>query len=584
MQPLPTIIRRARPLVTAISLIAWATVRLSTNQRNESFLRILIGFLSSTQDTILTWTWNQNLLFVVPVVRFWWTLAEDILAVFMLLGASRLIYCLYHFSWTEWKDMVMTFFYEWSRKNVPIVASELAKQSEKFRLDCDRMLHKDPGRVKVLTLPGRGVDPQNIYKELQLHSTRENHRWQEGTISGTVYMDDHKLIDLMNRVFSLYSVSNPLHPGYWPRLNQCEAEVVAMTSHMLHGPAFGSLTSGGTESIVLAIRAHLMYYGHLRGIRYPEIVCGSTAHAAVLKASEMFGIRLVAVDCSSRAAGYRLDPAQVRSRITSNTIMVFASAPCYPQGVVDPIEQLSEIAQGYDIGLHVDACLGGFILPFCKDAPAFDFRNAGVTSMSCDTHKYGYSCKGSSVVLYKTAELRHRQYFTYPHWTGGMYVTPTIAGSRSGALSVCAWAAMMSIGKDGYKERVCRIVMAAREIAAGVKEIAGLKLMTDLPFMVVCFGSDELDIYRILDVMGETDWGLVSLQSPASIHICVTLNVAPKAKDFLQDLRKAVDTVRAEGMGTRKKGTAGIYGMADSLPKGPVQHILNVFTDMTLTP
>jgi sphinganine-1-phosphate aldolase len=305
-------------------------------------------------------------------------------------------------------------------------------------------------------------------------------------------------------------------------------------------------------------------------------------------------------------SAFQLDPDRVRDRITANTVMIYASAPSYPQGVVDPIGRLSDVALDYDIGLHVDACLGGFVLAFLgassdppgrwrptlddgsseKDGspkhdpdkpparawrearfPTFDFRNAGVTSMSIDPHKYGFATKGASVVLYRSRELRHAQYFAYPHWSGGMYATPTLAGSRPGAISVCAWAAMLSIGLKGYRDHADRIASASSRIAEGIGKIPALRLLTPLDqvSVVVCFGSADsatLDIYRVSDSMSSLGWTLNELQNPASIHICVTLNLCGEqaSSDFLRDLRTAVARVEREGPAGRSKGTAGIYG------------------------
>lgn len=424
----------------------------------------------------------------------------------------------------------------------------------------------------------------DIIRDLTESANREDEKWRDGKASGIVYNDDKQHSELMHAVYAAYSSGNPLHPGFWPKLNQCEAEVIAMTASLMHAPEpIGAMTSGGTESIILAIRAHLIYYGRRRGIKYPEIICSSFAHAAVNKACEMFGIRQVVIDCNDGMA-YQLRASQVRRRITSNTIMIYASAPSYPQGVIDPISGLSDLAVEFDLGLHVDACLGGFVLAFHKDAPVFDFQHEGVTSMSADTHKYGYAAKGTSVVLYRRKELRHCQYFCYPHWTGGMYATPTIAGSRPGALSACAWASLVALGREGFEGRASRIVEAARAIAKGVRGIPGLKLMTPDPFMVVCFGSDEVDIYRVLDSMETCGWTLNSLQNPACVHVCVTLPMTSKVALFLRDLQTAVAHVRKEGQAGKNKGTAGIYGAVGSLPDGPVECVLQTFVDMTLAP
>jgi len=309
----------------------------------------------------------------------------------------------------------------------------------------------------------------------------------------------------------------------------------------------------------------------------------------------------IVIDCDNDNTLYQIQAAQVAQAVTCNTIMIiYASAPCYPQGVVDGISAIAKIAASYNIGLHVDACLGGLVPPFSNadddfDVPVFDFRNPGVTSMSLDTHhKYGYAAKGTSVVLYKNSELRHAQYFSYAAWSGGLYATPTFAGSRPGALSVCAWAAMLSIGKAGYRERVQSIVQTVRTICSGITRIPGLKLMTPVghQFMVVCFGcSDEshLDIYRIKDVMAEIGgWSLNDLQNPAAVHLCVTLPVARRGpKEFLDDLQTCVEKVRKETNSNRsaaKQGTAGIYGTVGNVPSGSNEYLLNVFVDTTLTP
>lgn len=232
----------------------------------------------------------------------------------------------------------------------------------------------------------------------------ENTKWQKGKVSGTVYPNDEGHTSLMNEVYAAYCWSNPLHINVWPSVNQYEAEIISMTANMLHGQkAVGATTSGGTESVILAIRSHVIYYGKSRGIERPEVICGSTAHASADKACDMFNLRQVFV--KSDPVTFTLDPREVEKRITPNTIMIYASAPSFPQGVIDPIEELSDLALRYDIGLHVDACLGGFVLPFAKKLgraiKPFDFECPGVTSMSVDTHKYGYACKGTSVVLYR---------------------------------------------------------------------------------------------------------------------------------------------------------------------------------------
>jgi glutamate/tyrosine decarboxylase-like PLP-dependent enzyme len=587
LPPLPVVVRQIRPLVSFLGIVGWIAFRLSPSDHSTSLLQYLhrvLAYFNERLVKLLTSNEADTNYLLVGAARWLWTVAEDFMAILLLSSLARVIYCLRHYSIAEWKYSFTQSAFDWALDHVAVFAAQLEKQAKKVKTDSEPALGKDPNRVKITAMPVSGRAAEDIVQELQHFAEKEDKMWQLGKVSGTVYSNSDEHTSLMNRVYAAYSWSNPLHPGIWPKLNQCEGEVIAMTADMLHAPPIGSMTSGGTESIILAIRAHWNVYGKRRGIRHPELVCGTTAHAAVYKACDMFGIRVVSIDCNHRHDSFQLNPDRVSKGITSNTIMIYASAPSYPQGVVDPIEALSKIALRYKVGLHVDACLGGFVLPFVDDAPVFDFRNPGVTSMSADTHKYGYASKGTSIVLYRDNTLRHGQYFSYSWWTGGLYSTPTIAGSRPGALSACAWAALVSLGKDGYRERSHLIVNAARAIADGIQLVRGVKLLTPKPFMVVSFTSNEMDIYRIQDYMTKAGWNLNALQSPASVHICVTLNVVPKVDSFLRDLKMSINQVRNEGKGGRKKGTAGVYGTVGSLPAGPVDYSLRAFTDLTLEP
>jgi glutamate/tyrosine decarboxylase-like PLP-dependent enzyme len=255
----------------------------------------------------------------------------------------------------------------------------------------------------------------------------------------------------------------------------------------------------------------------------------------------MYGIRLVQVHVNCCGDNpFQLTPDRVRPYVSANTVMIYASAPCYPQGVVDDIAGLGDLALRYNVGLHVDACLGGFVLPFYRDGVQFDFAaSKGVTSISIDTHKYGMAAKGTSVVLYRHAELRHEQYFSYADWTGGLYATPTLAGSRPGGLSVAAWASLVSLGRDGLQDACDQIREAVEAMVQGIDSIDGIKVLGKKQYMVVCFCVDDerdkdaaqlLDIYSIKDHMSEAfGWNLNDLQNPACVHLCVTLSVAPRA-------------------------------------------------------
>jgi len=360
-------------------VLAWCLTRLTPAQPSESLLQLLLRYA----DACRTWTVRQVPL--LPPIRYltevlpefvssrieflltdWvWRVVGDVAAVLLLGSMLRIAYDLYYRTTKEWVDLCVSSLFEWAKSNVPGIQEALDKQTDEFSSTTDSVLNKDKNRALTLAIPEQGRPDDAIVRELKASAVSENQKWMDGKVSGTVYSNDKQHTELLCQVYKLYAWGNPLHPGFWPKLNQCEAEVIAMTSRLLNNPEpIGCLTSGGTESIVLAVRAHLRYYGTRRNIRYPEIIAGTSAHAALNKACDMFGIRLVAVDCDDAKREYQLDPARVRNRLTSNTIMIYASAPSYPQGVVDPIGELSQIASRHDIGLHVDACLGGFFLPF----------------------------------------------------------------------------------------------------------------------------------------------------------------------------------------------------------------------------
>ncbi|HVE83380.1 MAG TPA: aminotransferase class V-fold PLP-dependent enzyme, partial [Myxococcales bacterium] len=277
-------------------------------------------------------------------------------------------------------------------------------------------------------LPEQGRPREELLRQVQQMQQQEEARWKEGFVSGAVYHGDEEHIRFLNQVYALCSQANPLHADLWPSVTKFEAEVVSMTARMLGGDAApsacGSVSSGGTESILLAMKVY-RDLARERGIREPEMVVPSSAHAAFDKAAQYFGLRQIKVPV---AADLRADVAATRRALTRNTAVVVGSAPGFPHGAIDPIEELSELARSRGIGFHTDACLGGFILPFARKlgypVPPFDLQLEGVTSISCDTHKFGYAAKGTSVVLYRSEALRHRQFYTATEWPGGLYYSP----------------------------------------------------------------------------------------------------------------------------------------------------------------
>jgi sphinganine-1-phosphate aldolase len=443
-------------------------------------------------------------------------------------------------------------------------------------------------------LPAQGVDSARILQEMQALAEHEQERWQRGFVSGAVYHGDANHVELLSRVYALHSQSNPLHADVWPSASKYEAEVVSMTAELLGASALpraagqrvcGTVTSGGTESILLAMKAYRDQARERRGISRPEIVTAETAHAAFDKAAEYFGIRRVNVPV---AANYAANVAAMRAAITRNTIALVASAPAFPHGIIDPVEELAALARERGVGLHVDACLGGFVLPFARElgypVPPFDFGVRGVTSMSADTHKYGYAAKGTSVVLYAGEELLHHQYFIATDWPGGLYFSPTLSGSRPGALSAACWAALVHMGHAGYLEATRKVLEAAARIRTGIEQIPGLRVLGQ-PLWVIAFAADGFDIYRVLDAMSQRGWSLNGLHRPACLHLCVTLRQTEPGvvERFLADLEASVADARKA---TRKTpGMAPVYGLAATLPvRGAVADLLRRYVDLLYKP
>ncbi|KAJ8610493.1 hypothetical protein CTAYLR_007774 [Chrysophaeum taylorii] len=467
---------------------------------------------------------------------------------------------------------------------VPASRRRLEREFEKVEADLRVSLKKDMPRPPIVELPRKGRPASELAAELGALGAREDDKWKQGLVSGAVYHGEAEHLELLNAAMAAYAVANPLHSDIWPSVSQMEAEVIAMTARLVGGAdVCGTTSSGGTESIILATKAHRDKMRRERGIVCGEVVACVTAHAAIDKACDLLGLGLVKVPAN---ADFTMDVAAAARALTSDTIMLYASAPSFPQGVVDDIAAMSELATSAGVGLHVDCCLGGFVLPFLEERPQFDFSLPGVTSMSLDTHKYGYAPKGTSVVLYRNRDYRKYQYFCFPSWTGGLYVTPTIPGSRPGSVSVATWASLVSIGREGFEARAREIVKTANDIAAGVAKIPHIKLLgarddNTVHAMIVCFASDDLNIYAVNDRMVEFGWSLNALQNPPCVHLCCTVRTVGKTDRFLHDLREAVDhavrTPAGEG------GSAAIYGMANSMPAGPVTDVLQIFTDIQLS-
>jgi glutamate/tyrosine decarboxylase-like PLP-dependent enzyme len=467
-----------------------------------------------------------------------------------------------------------------------MVRAEKKKLAESLRAEVRK--HR-PSEMALERLPDVGVKPELILETLKTLAARESPKWKEGMVSGGVYHGDEAHLRFQHEVYALFSQANPLHTDVWPSVVRFEAELVSMTAQLLGGArptgedpdeVCGTLSSGGTESIMLAMKAYRDHGRAVRGIRHGSLVMPVSAHPAFDKAGHTLDVDVIRVPVGPDG---RAIVAKMKAAVRRNTLAMIGSAPSFPHGVIDPIEELSAFAKKKRIGFHTDGCLGGFLLPFAAEAgypaPKFDFSLPGVTSMSADTHKFGYASKGTSVVLYRGHALRRHQYFSTPDWSGGLYVTAGFAGSRPGALIASAWATANLMGRKGYVAATRKVLDAAKRVREVISAIPQLKVIGD-PLWVIAFTSDTIDIYRVLDEMTQRGWSLNGLQNPPAVHLCVTLRHAEPGvvEKFGEDLRASVEAVRNSA--PKAGGMAPVYGLASSLPfKGLVGDLLCSYVD-----
>ena len=416
-------------------------------------------------------------------------------------------------------------------------------------------------------LPEHGTPRPEVLESLRTMAVEEDATWESGKCSGTMYCGDHEHYRFMNEAFGLFAHVNVLQRDMCPSATKFESEIIAMTLDLLHaeavtsGEPVGLVATGGTGSICHAMLAYREHAAAERGVRRPNVIKPETGHPAFDKACHLFGIelRVAPVDPVTTL----VDTDWVDRHIDGDTVAIIGSACNYGYGTVDPIDRMSEIALRHGVGLHVDGCLGGFILPFGQelgyDVPVFDYRLPGVTSISADTHKYGYAFKGTSVLTFRDKAIRNAQYFFLSGWSGGKYCSPGMEGSRSGGLIAATWAAMVQLGREGYRHYARAIFETAATMQRSVLSHPELRILGS-PTFLFSFTSDEFDIYHVNDFMRERGWRFNGQQYPNALHMAVT---RPQTQDgvaaaFDGDLTDAVAYARAHAGDAPRSGA--IYG------------------------
>lgn len=415
--------------------------------------------------------------------------------------------------------------------------------------------------------PEAGLTKDELGQHLDRLS-RDDVDWRRGRIWSLVYSAGDEHDEVVQDAYRQFAHENLLGPTAFPSLASMEKDVVWMLLDLLGADqeiAGGTMTAGGTESIILAIKAYRDQAKAERpDLTTPEMVVPVTAHPAFLKAGDLLGVRVVPVPIDGT---YRADVDAFKAAITDSTIVGCASAPCFPYGVVDPIEHLGEITAERGIGLHIDASIGGFLLPFARDlgypAPAFDFTVPGVTSISADLHKYGYGPKGASSVLYRDRTLRRYQFSAYTTWPGGILASPTLLGTRPGGAIAGAWAAIAHQGRSGYRAIFSDVMTATQRLRDGIRDIPGLYVVGDPPVSIFAVASDQVDMMAVADLLETTGWRIDRQRNPDSIHFIVNPRHLPIVDEFLHDLRLAVGGAPPAGSGD---AGATLYGVTSRLP------------------
>ncbi|KAL0833011.1 hypothetical protein ABMA28_001131 [Loxostege sticticalis] len=475
-------------------------------------------------------------------------------------------------------------FFLWLRQ-LPIVRNTIEKKMSEIKKDFKRDVAKRLAGVTVRReLPATGLSAEQVAEEVRDHVALGAYDWKHGSVSGAVYHTNEEIAKVACDAYALTAYTNPLHADVFPGINKMEAEIVRMAINLFNGDdeCCGTVTTGGTESIMMACKA-FRDLAYSKGISNPQIVVPSTVHTAFDKAAQYLGLSVKTVPVDPET--FCVDVEAVKKAIGRRTCLIVGSAPNFPYGTMDNIAALSDVAVEYEVPLHVDACLGGFLGVFMEAAghpiPPFDFRLPGVCSISADTHKYGYAPKGTSVVLYRKPEYRHCQYTVTTDWPGGVYGSPTVNGSRAGGLIAACWATMVHVGRARYLQMTDEIITTARFVEKELRQIEGIFIYGTPATSVIAFGSKRFDIFKLADLLHKKGWSLNALQFPSGLHIAITHAHTAEgvAERFVSDVRSAARECLTSGSGP-VQGKMAIYGVAQEISdRSLVSDITKYFID-----
>jgi sphinganine-1-phosphate aldolase len=425
--------------------------------------------------------------------------------------------------------------------------------------------YTEPMDNKV-SLSNQGASRDEVFSQLQqLHE--QDTKWHDGRVFSLVYHANDEHTEFLKKVYSLYFHENGLNPGAFPSIKKYESEVVSIAANLLGGgeTAAGAMTSGGSESIMMAVKTYRDWALATKQISQPEMILSNTVHPAFDKALHYFRVKPVIVKVTDEQIA---DVEAIKNAITPNTIAIVGSAPQYPHGVMDPIEALAKLARANQIGMHVDACVGGFMLPFLKKLgepiPPFDFSVEGVTSISADLHKYGFTAKGASVILYRDKDLRRFQFFVKKDWPGGLFASPSVTGTRPAGSIAAAWATLKAFGEEGYLKLYGELLATTKKFKDGL-EVQNCRIVGKPVGTLLAYETLGVNMHVVADLLEKRGWFVDRQMNPDCIHLTITPAHAPIVDRYLGDLKECREFAKGHPELARE-GMAAMYGMVATVP------------------
>ena len=378
-------------------------------------------------------------------------------------------------------------------------------------------------------------------QESMIQARAKDLTWNSERSFKPAYFAGNDVLEVAHEGYKMYIDENALYgKTSYPSHFRYETEIIEMLVDLLNGPrnSGGSLTTGGTESNIIAMNTAREWAKQYKPeISSPEIIVPRTAHPSFEKGAKILQMKVVRLE---KSPNLNVDLVSMEQAVNANTVMVVGSAPPYPYGHTDPIREIGAISANHNLWLHVDACLGGFILPFAREfdpsIPDFDFSVPSVNSISLDIHKYGYAAKGVSALMFQNNGHADYNRTSFDDWPGGLYSTPNLAGSRSGGAIASAWAVINYLGHEGYRDIVKALIDLRQEFADGIDSVNGLSMVGKPQTFQFAFSSDAYDIFAVADGLSDLGWHIGRALEPRSVQLMITMSHKPIVKEFLSDL------------------------------------------------